>query len=76
MTLLAERPPLIDLSAVDEATIARFPPFPQTERQAHVIALGERLGRVAAAQADAHDKAKTFPHDTFAALREAGYLAL
>ncbi|MGN6484917.1 MAG: acyl-CoA dehydrogenase family protein, partial [Thermomicrobiales bacterium] len=57
-------------------TIARFPPYPRTERQAHVIAIGERLGRIAAAQADAHDKANTFPHDTFAALREAGYLAL
>ncbi|MGB3328923.1 MAG: acyl-CoA dehydrogenase family protein, partial [Thermomicrobiales bacterium] len=62
--------------AVPQETIARFPPYPRTERQAQVIALGERMGRIAAAQADAHDKANTFPHDTFAALREAGYLAL
>ena len=66
----------VSTSDISPETIARFPPYPRTERQAHVIALGERLGRVAAAQADAHDKANTFPHDTFAALREAGYLAL
>lgn len=76
MTLLAEHPSSLDTTPIDEATIARFPPFPQTGRQAHVIALGERLGQIAAAQADAHDKANTFPHDTFAALRDAGYLAL
>ena len=58
------------------ATIARFPPYPRTERQERIIALGERLARIAAAQADAHDKANTFPHDTFAALREAGFLSL
>lgn len=51
-------------------------PYPQTERQARFIALGERLGQVAAEHADEHDRNNTFPHETFAALRDAGYLAL
>ena len=63
-------------AAIPHDAVVRFPPWPRTERQEHLIALGERLGRIAAAQADAHDKANTFPHDTFAALRDAGYLAL
>lgn len=55
---------------------AATPPYPKTERQAEFIALGDRLAEIAAQQADAHDRQGTFPHDTFAALREAGYLAL
>ncbi len=31
---------------------------------------------IAAAQADAHDRNNTFPHDTFRALHESGYLSL
>lgn len=34
------------------------------------------MGAIAGEQADAHDRNNTFPHDTFAALRESGYLAL
>lgn len=74
--VVAEVPLAADSRDVSQETIARFPPYPQTERQAAAIALGERLSQIAAEQADAHDKANTFPHDTFAALREAGFLAL
>lgn len=52
------------------------PPYPKTERQAEFIALGDRMATVAAAQADEHDRNNTFPHDTFDALRESGYLKL
>jgi len=56
--------------------VTRHPPYPTTDRQAEYIALGQRLGAIAAEQADAHDRANTFPHDTFHALSEAGYLSL
>lgn len=52
------------------------PPYPKTARQAELIALGNRMAEIAAAQADAHDRNNTFPHDTFEALRESGYLKL
>lgn len=52
------------------------PPYPKTERQAEFIALGDRMATTAAAQADEHDRNNTFPHDTFDALRESGYLKL
>jgi alkylation response protein AidB-like acyl-CoA dehydrogenase len=55
---------------------AANPPYPKTERQAEFMALGDKLAEIAAEQADAHDRENTFPHDTFAALRDAGYLAL
>ncbi len=55
---------------------AANPPYPKTDRQAEFIALGDRMAEVAAAQADAHDRENSFPHDTFDALRDAGYLAL
>lgn len=51
-------------------------PYPRDERQAGFIALADRLAVIAAEQADAHDRNNTFPHDTFDALRESGYLAL
>ena len=53
-----------------------FPPYPKTERQAVLMRQADDLAEIAAAQADAHDRANTFPFDTFAALRDAGYLAL
>jgi len=56
--------------------IPLHPPYPQTDRQARFIELGARMGNIAAKQADAHDRNNTFPHDTFAALRESGYLGL
>jgi alkylation response protein AidB-like acyl-CoA dehydrogenase len=56
--------------------VTRHPPYPTTDRQAEYIALGQRVGAIAAEHADAHDRANTFPHDTFRALREAGYLSL
>jgi len=55
---------------------ATNPPYPKTDRQAEFIALGDRMAEIAAAQADAHDRENSFPHDTFDALRDAGYLAL
>ena len=55
---------------------AATPPYPKTERQAEFIALGDRVAEIAAAQAEAHDRENTFPHDTFDALRDSGYLAL
>ncbi|CAN5475438.1 acyl-CoA dehydrogenase family protein [soil metagenome] len=57
-------------------TSAFTPPFPKTDRQAEFMELGDRMAEIAAQQADEHDRNNTFPHDTFAALREAGYLAL
>ena len=59
-----------------ETRSAAYPPYPKTERQAEFMALADELAEVAAAQADAHDRNNTFPFDTFAALRERGYLAL
>lgn len=53
-----------------------YPPHSLTERQARFVSLGEGLGQVAAGQADRHDRENSFPFDTFAALREAGFLAL
>ncbi len=52
------------------------PRYPKTERQAEIIALADRLGEIAAANAGRHDREGTFPHDTFAAIRETEYLAL
>ena len=51
-------------------------PYPKTERQAEFMALADRMAAVAAENAAAHDRDNTFAHDTFAALRESGYLAL
>lgn len=51
-------------------------PYPETERQAEFIALGDRLAVVAHRNATLHDREGSFPHETFQALREAGYLAL
>ncbi len=56
--------------------VQSHPPFPRTERQARFIALGKGMGDIAAQYADEHDRNNTFPHETFAALRKAGYLAL
>ena len=53
-----------------------FPPYPKTDRQAELMQMADDLAAVAAEQADAHDRDNTFPFDTFAALKEAGYLAL
>ena len=55
---------------------APYPPYPRTERQAEFMALADELAEIAAAQADAHDRDNTFPFDTFAELKRAGYLAL
>jgi len=52
------------------------PPYPKTERQAEFMALADRMAVVAAENAPAHDRENTFAHDSFAALRESGYLAL
>jgi len=55
---------------------AAYPPYPRTERQAEFMALGDRLAAIAASQAEEHDRANSFPHNTIGALREAGYQAL
>jgi alkylation response protein AidB-like acyl-CoA dehydrogenase len=55
---------------------APFPPYPKTDRQAELMALADEMAEIAATQADAHDRNNTLPFDTFAALRERGYLAL
>lgn len=55
---------------------APSPPYPKTERQAEFMALADRMALVAAANAPAHDRDNTFPHDTFRALHETGDLAL
>ena len=52
------------------------PRYPRTERQADIIALADRMAVIAAANAPRHDRDGTFPHETFAALRASGYLAL
>jgi alkylation response protein AidB-like acyl-CoA dehydrogenase len=53
-----------------------FPPYPKTGRQGELMRLADELAEVIAAQADEHDRNNTFPFDSFAALREAGYLTL
>ncbi len=60
----------------EEVGVFGHPPYPTTERQAHFIDLGRRMGAIAAEQADAHDRDNTFPFDTFQALRDSGYLAM
>jgi len=52
------------------------PRYPKTERQADIMELADRLAEIAAANAPKHDRDGTFPHDTFAAIRETDYLAL
>jgi len=52
------------------------PPYPKTARQAEFIALGQRAGEIAAQHAQRHDREGTFPHETFAALRDEGFLKL
>lgn len=63
------RPPVLPPTTI-------HPPYPRTPRQAEFIALGQRAGEIAAQNATQHDRAGTFSHDTFAALREEGFLAL
>lgn len=63
------------------ATTTTLPPvpgprYPRTARQAEIMALAEELSAIAAANAPAHDRDGTFPHDTFAAIRQTPYLAL
>ncbi len=53
-----------------------LPPYALTERQTRFANLGEGLGSIAADQAARHDVDNTFPFDTFAALRQAGFLRL
>jgi alkylation response protein AidB-like acyl-CoA dehydrogenase len=63
-------------STTAPSTIAGHAPYPSTERQARFLELARGMREIAAVQADAHDRENTFPHDTFAALRASGYLAL
>jgi alkylation response protein AidB-like acyl-CoA dehydrogenase len=50
--------------------------FPQTERQAELMATADRLAAGFAAGAEQHDRENSFPFENFEALREAGFLAL
>lgn len=50
--------------------------YPKTARQAEFMALADRLAEAAGVCAAAHDRDGTFPHETFRALHEAGFLAL
>ena len=52
------------------------PPHPRNDRQAAIIQLADDLAEVASEAADAHDRAGSFPHETFADLHARGYLAL
>lgn len=52
------------------------PRFPRTDRQAEIMTLAQRLSTIAAENASAHDRDGTFPHDTFAEIRQTPYLAL
>lgn len=52
------------------------PPHPRNDRQAALIELADGLAEVAAVHVDLHDRAGSFPHETFAELHKAGYLAL
>lgn len=61
---------------IDLTTVETLPPFPKTDRQARFIELAAKLSRIAGDNAMRHDHENSFPFDTFAALREAGYLAL
>jgi len=65
-----------DDRATTLAPSSPFPPYPKTAHQAEFMALADRLADEAAARAMAHDRAGTFPHDTFRLLQDAGYLAL
>lgn len=51
-------------------------PYPVTDRQAEIVALADQLAATAAENALAHDRDNSFPFDTYAALKESGYLAL
>lgn len=66
------------MTAAEHATIlpptTDHPPYPRTPRQAEAIAIGARLAEIAARTASRHDRDGTFPHETFAALRDDGLL--
>lgn len=68
---------MVDISEVSVISHPEpHPPYPRTERQAEFIALADRMAIIAAEQADEHDRKNTFPHNTFDALQESGYLKL
>lgn len=52
------------------------PRYPKTERQVDILGLAKELASIAAENAPKHDRAGTFPHDTFEAIRATPYLAL
>ncbi|MBX3001964.1 MAG: acyl-CoA/acyl-ACP dehydrogenase [Caldilineaceae bacterium] len=68
--------PLASLTELHSIRDGVFPHYPRTERQARFMALADSLAERAAARAATHDRAGTFPFDTFRDLHEAGYLAL
>lgn len=52
------------------------PQFPQNDRQRRILEMVEPLAEIAAANAPAHDRNRTFPHDTMSAIVDAGYHTL
>ncbi|CAN5788267.1 acyl-CoA dehydrogenase family protein [soil metagenome] len=68
---------MLDDPRVDSLVFSGPPlPYPKTDRQSEFVALANTLARVAAANADRHDRENSFPFDTLETLREAGYFAL
>lgn len=65
-------------STLPETTLPPVPgpQFPVNERQERFLELAERLAEIAARNAPGHDRAGTFPHDTFAAIVESGFHTL
>src|SRR5215212_5594800 len=51
-------------------------PYPKTERQAELIALGDSLAGPFAARAESVDRDGAFPFQNFREMHEAGYLGL
>src|SRR5215213_7569466 len=51
-------------------------PYPKTERQAELIALGDSLAGPFAARAESVDRDGTFPFENFREMHQAGYLGV
>ncbi|HET7769927.1 MAG TPA: acyl-CoA dehydrogenase family protein [Chloroflexota bacterium] len=50
--------------------------WPKSDRQHHLISLAAELAARFARRAETHDRDRSFPHENFADLHRAGYLAL
>lgn len=63
-------------SATQAASSQIILDYPRTERQARFMHMADQLAPRIAANAAAHDRENSFPHDSFRELQAAGYLAL